>query len=172
MKKTFCSIGIIVSAAIILIGILTVSGALGGNTNSASTASYLYDSGYASFGADFYTYVTNNAEEAASASRTVAGNLTEIAKLLKNVIGFGLICFGVLSGCAFGIAATCGSKPKQKTENTQPEKENIQPTTENAQPEKDIASPTKEIVQSEEENAPAEEQPALNDEKADSTEGE
>ena len=45
--------------------------------NSCSTASRsgLYDSGLASFGADFYTYVSNNAAEAASAACTAANNI-------------------------------------------------------------------------------------------------
>lgn len=67
-KKTFALIGMIISLAIVVCGVLTISGELGGNAHYASGASYLYDSGYASFGADFYTYVSNNAAEAADAA--------------------------------------------------------------------------------------------------------
>ena len=100
-KKTMSLVGMIVALAMVLFGILAMAGALGGNTSWAS-GSYLYDSGYASFGADFYTYVSNNAAEAASATRTVAGNLGDIADLLKNVCGLFLIGFGAMAFCFFG----------------------------------------------------------------------
>ena len=117
MKKKYCTFGIIVSAAVILLGILTLAGVFGGDTGTASGASYFYDSGYATFGADFYTYVTNNAEEAASASRTAANNLHRIAILLKNVLGCGMIAFGLLCICGFKIVMADCKKAEPITEN-------------------------------------------------------
>ncbi len=102
-KKTFALIGIIVSAALVLCGILTMTGALGGDASYASGASYLYDSGYTSFGADFYTYVSNNAAEAASAARTTAANIRGMAQLMKNVLGIFLMGFGAMGLCFFGM---------------------------------------------------------------------
>ena len=103
-KKTFALIGMIISLAIVVCGVLTISGELGGNAHYASGASYLYDSGYASFGADFYTYVSNNAAEAADAASTVASNVRSVAQLQKNVFGIFLMGFGLLGFCFFGMA--------------------------------------------------------------------
>ena len=102
-KKTFATIGMICSAIILLMGILVMTGAMGGDASSASSASYPYDSGYASFGADFYTYVSNNAAEAASAARTIASNLKNLSELLKNGLGLLLIAFGMFGVCHFGM---------------------------------------------------------------------
>ena len=102
MKKVFTIIGILVGIALVIVGILCLSGEMGGNASTASSAGYSYDSGYTKFGADFYTYVNNNAQEAAEAGRTAARNLWEIAKLLKNCIGAFFLCFGILCICFFG----------------------------------------------------------------------
>lgn len=103
-KKYYAVCGMIVGSILVLMGILAMSGALGGNMTLASgSSSILYSSGYASFGADFYTYVTNNAEEAASASRTVAVNLVGIAGFLKTALGLLMMAFGLFMNCFFGI---------------------------------------------------------------------
>lgn len=102
-KKAVSWIAIIVSSLIVLFGVLILAGVLGGDTGHASSSSFLYDSGYAEFGADFYTYVSNNAAEAASAARTVASNLDDIAMLLKSACGVFLIGFGLLSLCHFAL---------------------------------------------------------------------
>ncbi len=102
MRKGFCVLGIIVSLLITLFGVLLLSGLLTDSPSSASGASYLYDSGYASFGADFYTYVSNNAAEAASAARTIAGNQRDIFVLIRTASGIFVIGFGLLGFCLFG----------------------------------------------------------------------
>ena len=102
MKKTYSIIAMVVSILIVLLGVLTLTGALGGDTSYPSSAPWSYDSGYATFGGDFYTYVSNNAGEAASASRTAASNLNDIATLLKSFCGISLAGFGLLSFCFFG----------------------------------------------------------------------
>jgi hypothetical protein len=48
MKKMLSVIGLIIGLAFVVVGILSVSGALGGSTSSPSSAPYAYDSGYAS----------------------------------------------------------------------------------------------------------------------------
>ena len=103
MKKLFLYCGVATGLLAILFGILILGGSFGGDTSTASGASALYDSGYASFGADFYTYVSNNAQEAASASRTVASNLNAIADLLRSSLGCLFIVFGLFTTCLFGL---------------------------------------------------------------------
>lgn len=103
-KKRYSIVGMIVGVVLVLLGSFTMSGLLGGNTVIAtSNSSILYESGYGKFGADFYTYVTNNAAEAASAARTVSSNLNAIANLLKSISGIIMIAFGLFMNCFFGI---------------------------------------------------------------------
>lgn len=108
-KKVFATLGMVFGLVIALCGILTITGEMGGDTSYPSSAPYSYESGYASFGADFYTYVSNNSAEAASAARTTASNLEDIAELLKNVCGVFLMGFGMLGLCFFG-AMRCDCK--------------------------------------------------------------
>ena len=103
MKKTLSAVGMIIGFAFILIGILSFCGALGGNTTYPSSAPYQYDSGYASFGGDYYTYSVNNTAETAIAARRTAGNLDDIADFLKIFCGLSSICFGAVIVCCFGI---------------------------------------------------------------------
>ena len=114
-KKTVSMIAMMVSVLMVFFGLLVLAGAMGGDTDagsgySVSFTSTLYDNGYAEFGADFYTYVSNNAaaaadaaESAAKAAYNVASNLDEIATLLKSACGIFLMGFGLLSLCHFGM---------------------------------------------------------------------
>ncbi len=110
-KKRFATIGMIVSILIVLMGILVISGAFGGDGDYPGSAPSYYDSGYASFGGDFYTYVNNNAGEAASAARTTARNLDTLNDLAKNVCGIFLMGFGLMGLCAFGIVRCSYTAP-------------------------------------------------------------
>ena len=101
-KKTFTLIGLIAGILAVVLGILILAGVFGGDTRTGGSAYSPYDSGYTRFGADFYTYVSNNAQEAASASRTAATNLDEIARLLKFALGGLCIVFGLFSTALFG----------------------------------------------------------------------
>ncbi len=115
-KKLFVYIGMIAGLLAVLMGILVMTGAMGGNSFTVFGAPYKYDSGYATFGADFYTYVTNNAAEAAEASTTAAANLREIAVLLKNVSGILLIAGGLFMLCFFGVQyAECAQAARPET---------------------------------------------------------
>ena len=103
-SKKYAVFGILSGVLAVVLGVVIMCGLFGGDTYSGgSGAPYSYDSGYATFGADFYTIVTNNAEEAAEAGRTVARNLDEIAKLLKYSLGCILIISGLFMICHFGM---------------------------------------------------------------------
>ena len=101
MKKYFSIAGMIASVLVILFGILAVSGALGDADSYGGESPY--DSGYASFGGDYYTYSVNNSAETTSAVNAVASNLREISDILRNSLGLFMIGFGLLSLCGFGI---------------------------------------------------------------------
>ncbi len=148
MKRTYSIIGLIGGLIVILLGFLVLTGAFGGDTDTASSAPYAYDSGYAKFGADFYNYVANNAEEAASASRTAARNLNEIAKLLKGFCGIQLMAFGLFMTCLFGgklkKAEPEQAAPETTAESTtapEPETEPVEATEQEAAPAEQETSP-------------------------------
>ena len=101
MKKAFSFIGMVMGCIVAVLGVLLMLGVFGGDTGTASGSISLYDSGYAKFGADFYTYVTNNAYEAAVGARVTANNLHYIAELLKPALGIFLIGFGTGMLCLF-----------------------------------------------------------------------
>lgn len=92
MRKAFSIIGMVICVVIILMGVLLLAGAL---TNAPRIASYPRDSGFGSFGADFYEYVNNNAAEAASATRAVYN-------LIKTASGLLMMSIGALGLCLFG----------------------------------------------------------------------
>ena len=113
MKKFLSIVGLFVGLAFIVVGILTMSGTFGGWTSSPGSAPYYYDSGYASFGADYYTYSVNNSAEAASAARTAAYNLDHIAEFFLNFFGITSILFGLMVISGFGIVlSSCTKKDK------------------------------------------------------------
>lgn len=103
MKKTLSIVGLVVGFAFVVVGILSVSGILGGGTGVPSTAPSYYDAGYASFGGDYYTYSSNNAAEAASAARTAAYNVHYFAQFIETFFGLTSILFGLMVMCGFGI---------------------------------------------------------------------
>ena len=103
MKKTFFIVGMAVSLAIVLMGVLVITGALADTPSYASSAPYTYNSGYASFGGDAYTYISNNAQEAASAARVATSNQRDIFELIQTVSGILLIGLGLLGFCHFAI---------------------------------------------------------------------
>ncbi|MBQ7399347.1 MAG: hypothetical protein IJW06_02645 [Clostridia bacterium] len=114
MKKTFSIIGILVGVALIIIGIATMGGGLGGNTSHGFTNALNHDNGYTSFGAAFYTYVNNNAAEISENTSQIAWNTDDIGDFLKNFFGIISICFGMITICGFGIVYS-GCPKKEKT---------------------------------------------------------
>lgn len=125
-KKNISIVAMLISVLVAISGFLIIFGAFGGNTSHANS-SYLYDSGLTEFGADFYTYVNNNAAEAAIAARTVASNLDSIADVIKSACGIFLIGFGLLSLCCFTMIWINENKPSNPVaiaQNHEPIKEN------------------------------------------------
>ncbi len=124
-KNSFATAGMVISALVVLMGILTMCGAFGGDATIAGAASYRYDSGYASFGGDFYSYVNNNAAEASAAARTTAKNVKELVDLTKTVGGIFLMSVGLFGLCGFGIVrCSCAapvSRLPEETPSTSPE---------------------------------------------------
>jgi hypothetical protein len=114
MKKTLSVVGLIIGLAFVVVGILSVSGALGGDTSYPSSAPYTYDSGYASFGADYYTYSVNNSAEAASAARTAAYNIGYVSDFLLTFFGLSSILFGFMVMRGFGIVLSSCPKKSEK----------------------------------------------------------
>ena len=108
MKKAFSIIGIVASVALVAAGVTVLtslfgylaSGHVGDPHGSYGTS---YDYGYATFGADFYNYVSNNAGLAAYGAQRAAGNLSEIFDLLRFALGVTMICFGLGGVAAFGV---------------------------------------------------------------------
>ncbi|MBR2152449.1 MAG: hypothetical protein IJ944_04095 [Clostridia bacterium] len=116
MKKKLSIFGIIIGIAFIIVGFISMSGGFGGITSYASGAPYSYDSGFASFGADYYTYSVNNAAEAAQGARIAAGNIGDVADFLLAFFGVSSILFGLMVICGFGIVlSTCPKKLAQGT---------------------------------------------------------
>lgn len=117
MRKFFSIVGIFFSCMVIYLGVQYINlnaEFVGGRTvsapDTASSAPSYVDSGYASFGADFYTYVTNNAADAASAVHTVAANqvrifdqMNQVKTILTRFFGFVLISLGGMGVCLFGF---------------------------------------------------------------------
>ena len=67
MKKTFSITGMLAGALLIIFGLVALCGGFGDADSYGGDSPY--DSGYASFGADYYTYSVNNTAETASAVR-------------------------------------------------------------------------------------------------------
>lgn len=104
MKKGFVLAGMVCGALAIVIGICIMFGIFGGNPDYFVGVGSRYDKGYASFGADAYTYISNNAAWAASAAEVAACNAQELVELARNVGGGCLfIVIGAFMVCFFGM---------------------------------------------------------------------
>ena len=111
VKKIFSIIGMFVGLAFILVGILTISGELGGKTIYVDSPEYRYDYGYAQFGTDYYSYTNNNMYYAARGSVIAANSIRNIADFLLRFCGIFSILFGLMIICAFAILlASCFKK--------------------------------------------------------------
>lgn len=125
-RKNISLIGIIAGIAFIVVGILAMVGALGADATHAGSAPEKFASGYASFNGDYYTYSINNSAETATAARTTAGNLVDIADFLKIFCGLFSIGFGFVVACGFGIVyVDCVEKEKAEAPITEEEIEEI-----------------------------------------------
>lgn len=104
MKKVSAFMGLGAGVLAILIGILILSGSIGGNTSyyAYSESISTYDSGRTTFGADFYTYVNNNAANAVTAIKNtnhavegVGESLEDLFHLVRAIGGWGILLFGL-----------------------------------------------------------------------------
>lgn len=102
-KKISNIVRLIVCAALIIIGVITLFGGFTGDNNYYSPSNYNYDVGYATFGADFYNFVSNNAAYAAYNTARVAARVSDLIDLMENIFGFAFIAVGLLGICKFGI---------------------------------------------------------------------
>ena len=117
MKKKLALIGMIAGIAMIFIGLLTMCGAFSGSISYGGSSPY--SSGYASFGADYYTYSVNNSAETASAARAAAQNVGDVLDFIQVCGGLFLMLFGLMAFCGFGIVHTgCPNEKAVKAEET------------------------------------------------------
>lgn len=140
MKKYFSLAGMVVSLLVVLFGILAMCGALGDADSYGGDSPY--DSGYASFGGDYYTYSVNNSAETTSAVNAVASNLRQISDLLRNSYGLFMIGLGLLSFCGFGVVYAGSVLPLHNETNICSEKE-----SEEVNPEEGVQEEVQEEVQ-------------------------
>jgi len=103
MKKKLSIVGMIFGVALVFVGILTLSGALGGDPSYPSFATPPYDSGYALFSSDYSTYSVNNSAEAASAARAAAYTIAHVAEFLTTFLGIMSTLLGLAVGGFSGI---------------------------------------------------------------------
>lgn len=104
----------IIGILLVIIGMVTLGGGLGDADYYGGNSPY--DSGYASFGGDYYTYSVNNAAETTSATNAVNSNLREISDLIKNIFGWLMMIVGAMSVCGFGIVYSGCVSEEQMTE--------------------------------------------------------
>lgn len=114
MKKYFSIAGMLSGAIVVVLGIMMLCGVFESPVSTGEVSPY--DSGYASFGADYYTYSVNNTAEAASAARAAAGNLCDILCLLQICFGLLFIVSGAVIICGFGIAFSGCIKSADKSD--------------------------------------------------------
>lgn len=101
-KKISKIIGLVVSVILIIVGIAICKGELTGDNYYTEPANYLYDYGYATFGADFYTFVSNNAALAAYNTVKAVAQISNMITLMENVFGWAFIATGMFGICKFG----------------------------------------------------------------------
>lgn len=114
MKKALSLTGLFIGLAFVIVGICSISGEFSGVISYPSYAPYGYDSGFATFGADYYTYSVNNTAEAAYGARSAAYNIANVANYLLKFCGISSILFGLMIICGFGIVLySCFKKDTQ-----------------------------------------------------------
>ena len=101
MKKVLSWIGILTGITLIITGIVVASGGTGNGLSYGQSSPY--DSGFASFGGDYYTYSVNNIAEATSAASAAASNTADVYRLVEFCLGMFMMFFGIITSCGFGI---------------------------------------------------------------------
>ena len=114
MKKAFSITGILAGVVAVILGFCFLGGAFSGSLSSGGSSPY--DSGYASFGGDYYTYSVNNSAETASAARATANNVSDVHDLMQTFFGLFMLMFGIMAICGFGISyASCVNETTETT---------------------------------------------------------
>ena len=101
MKKVLSWIGILTGVVLIITGIVVASGGTGNSLSYGQSSPY--DSGFASFGGDYYTYSVNNIAEATSAASAAASNTADVYRLVEFCLGMLMMFFGIVATCGFGL---------------------------------------------------------------------
>ena len=117
MRKFFAIIGILFSCAVIFVGVQFINGNsqfLGRNyvsaPSSAPSVPTFFDAGFATFGGDSYTFINNNAADAARGTHAIADNQVQIFEQLSlsmsyliQFFGLFMIVLGGMGVCLFGV---------------------------------------------------------------------
>ena len=132
MRKVLSVFGMLAAVAMIVMSIVLLTGTndaervkLDSVSPTRSTSSY--DSGFASFGGDYYTYsvnnsyiTANNAYEAARMSAFAANRIGVVTdqiaaqtRLIRTASGLSMLCFGLFGLFGFGIVLTQPGKAKR-----------------------------------------------------------
>ena len=112
MKRIFSLAGIGAGLFAIIVSFCLFAGLGKGNWSVTSSP---YDSGFASFGADYYTYSVNNSAEAASAARAAAHNVSGLCEVVEVCSAWAIFFLGLMAICAFGIVFASTLPPKATT---------------------------------------------------------
>ena len=132
MKKSKFSVwGIVIGAALAVFGVvlLMVSFDLDLVSFHGNVDAY-NNSGFAVFGADFYTYVNNNAALAEMGTSRTAANLVGLYHLIKLAFGAFFIAFGVMCVCYFGNHLYVPDRGSAEETKPAPDRSEAQPTAE------------------------------------------
>lgn len=121
IRPIMAILGIILGIAMIVCGILSYNDAIL-DTSVYSGENSPYSSGFASFGADYYTYSVNNTAETASAVKAVSHTIGDLQNLIRDCFSIFMIFFGLLVILAFSfILVGCIESEKKEDENDKTE---------------------------------------------------
>ena len=99
-SKIFTTVGMVLCGVFFLLGFLALVGAFTGSISHSDHTTR--SSGYSTFGADFYTYVNNNAAMAANNTGSAANNLAHLQTLVATVGGIIIMAISGIGFCLFG----------------------------------------------------------------------
>lgn len=101
INRKVCIVGVVIGIIIAIFGALIFFEAIDFGVYSSGESDVLYENGYATFGADYYTYTVNNIAK-------VSTYIQRTMKLILKFLGSFLFCTGTFNTLFF--AAIKGSK--------------------------------------------------------------